>query len=128
MFANARLQTIILTAQIDAAQAFYGGVLGLSLRGRSDGALVYELAHGVLRVAPVPDMTAGEHTVAGFAVDDVAAAVRYLAEHGVSAARFESLPHDADGIVTTPDGARVAWFRDPDGNILSVVEPPNPEY
>ena len=128
MFANAQLQTIVLTSQIDVAQSFYGGVLGLSLRGRSDGALVYALADGVLRVAPVAELTPSEHTVAGFAVADVAAAVRYLAGHGVSVARFEPMPHDEDGIVATPDGARVAWFRDPDGNILSVVQPPDSEY
>jgi len=128
MFASAKLQTLILTARSAEAERFYSGVLGLALRGRSDGALVYDVGGGVLRVAPVPDHSPTEHTVVGFAVPDVAAALARLSEHGVGVARFEPMPHDARGIVTTPDGARVAWIRDPDGNILSVVQPPGPEY
>lgn len=128
MFASADLQTLILVSRIEAAERFYGGVLGLSLRSRSDGALVYDVGRGTLRVAPVPDHAPSAHTVVGFAVPDVAAALSYLREHAVAVARFEQMPHDADGLVSTPDGARVAWFRDPDGNILSVVQPPDAQY
>ena len=128
MFVNAKLQSIILTSQIDAAEEFYAGVLGLELRSRSDGALVFSVGGSDLRVAPVPSMRPSEHTVMGFAVADVDAAVAWLQDRGVSIARFAEMPHAANGTVTSPDGARVAWFRDPDGNILSVVQFPRGDY
>ena len=124
MLANATLQSIIWTSQIAAAKAFYQNVLGLPLRGKSDGALVFEVGGGNLRVAPVPSTVPSEHTVLGFAVDDVDSAIARLRERGVAFERFEEFPHDENGALTSPDGARVAWFRDPDGNLLSVVQFP----
>jgi catechol 2,3-dioxygenase-like lactoylglutathione lyase family enzyme len=58
----------------------------------------------------------------GFAVGDVDAAIAYLSPRGVVFERFVGFPHAANGTVISPDGAKVAWFRDPDGNILSVVQ------
>lgn len=128
MFSNARLQSIIWTSRIPEAERFYAGVLGLPLRARSDGALVFDVGGSDLRVAPVPSTRPSEHTVMGFAVDDVDAAIAYLLDRGVAIERFAAMPHADNGSVTSPDGARVAWFRDPDGNILSVVQFPGPDY
>lgn len=91
MLSNSKLQAIIWTSCIAEAESFYRDVLGLPLQAKSDGALVFDVGGGDLRVSPVPSTTPSEHTVMGFAVDDV-------------------------------DGAKVAWFRDPDGNLLSVVQ------
>lgn len=99
-------------------------MLGLPLVGTSDGALVYRVGDGDLRVSPVPSFTASDHTVFGFAVEDLAATMRDLADRGVEFARIEGLPHADDGSFTTPDGSRVAWFRDPDSNLVSVVQYP----
>ena len=63
-----------------------------------------------------------EHTVAGFSVDDVNSVVSELSNRGLAFERFEGFPHEENGVMTTPDGARVAWFRDPDGNLLSIVQ------
>lgn len=128
MLTNSRLQTLILTARIAEAETFYRDVLGLSLRKRSDGALVFDVGGGVLRIAPVPSAVPSEHTVVGFAVDDVDGVVAELGARGVVIERFDQFRHADNGTVTTPDGARVAWFRDPDGNILSVVQVPSAEY
>jgi catechol 2,3-dioxygenase-like lactoylglutathione lyase family enzyme len=122
MLASARLQTLVLTDRIADAERFYGGVLGLPLTGRSDGALLYDVGGGDLRVSPVPDWRPTDHTVFGFAVSDVRSAVRALAARGLVFERFTGFPHDDDAIVVTPDETLVAWFRDPDGNILSVVQ------
>jgi catechol 2,3-dioxygenase-like lactoylglutathione lyase family enzyme len=70
----------------------------------------------------VPSTKPSEHTVLGFAVDDVDGIVEMLAARGVAFERIAGFPHDERGVLTTPDGARVAWFRDPDGNLLSVVQ------
>jgi catechol 2,3-dioxygenase-like lactoylglutathione lyase family enzyme len=122
MLASSRLITLIWSSRIPEAERFYGDVLGLRLTGRSHGALVYEVSGGDLRVSPVPSTQPSAHTVTGFRVPDVAAAVAGLSARGVVFERFAGFPHDAAGIVKTPEGARVAWFRDPDGNLLSVVQ------
>lgn len=117
-----RLQTIIWTSRIDEAERFYSNTLGLALKGRSDGALVYDVGGADLRISPIPETEPREHTVAGFAVTDVKGVVSELTERNVAFERFEGFPHQSDGILLTPDGSAVAWFRDPDGNLLSVVQ------
>ena len=122
MFASAKLQAIICTSKIDQAEQFYGDILGLPLQSRSLGALVYDVSGTALRVSPVPSARPSEHTVLGFAVPDIASAVTLLRGRGVTFERFPGFPHDESGVVPVPDGSRVAWFRDPDGNLLSVVQ------
>ena len=122
MLAFARLQTIVCTSRREEARVFYGDVLGLPLIGESHGALVYQVGAGELRVSPVPSTRPSEHTVIGFAVDDLNAQIGELAAKGVTFERFANFRHDARGVVTTPEGAQVAWLRDPDGNLISVVQ------
>lgn len=128
MFADSKLQSIIWTSRIADAGAFYRDLLGLSLRTRSDGALVFDVGGGVLRVAPVPATEPSEHTVLGFEVTDVDGAIAWLTARGITMERFDGFPHEENGAVISPDGARVAWFRDPDGNILSVAQFPSTNY
>lgn len=124
MLTHSKLQSIIWTSRIAEAEEFYRDRLGLALRTKSDGALVFDVGGGDLRVSPVSSTTRGEHTVLGFAVPNVDNTVAELGARGVIFERFDGFPHDENGIVVSPDGARVAWFRDPDGNILSVVQFP----
>jgi predicted enzyme related to lactoylglutathione lyase len=104
------------------ARQFYQDVLALPLRTISDGALVFDVRGSDLRVSPVPSMSPSTHTVMGFAVADLDATIVALQQRGISVERFAGFSHDEHGAVVTPDGARVAWFRDPDGNILSIVQ------
>ena len=122
MLATAKVQTIVWTSRPEEAEAFYGGVLGLPFKGRSHGALVYDVGGGELRVSPVPETAPSAHTVAGLAVADADAVVAMLASRGVRFERFAGFQHDETGAWTAPDGTRVAWFRDPDGNLLSIVQ------
>lgn len=124
MLASSRLQTIVWTSRILEAGKFYGDVLGLPLKGKSHGALVFDVGGCDLCVSPVPSTQPSVHTVLGFALPDIRAVVRSLTERGVGFERFAGFPHDSEGVLTTPDGAKVAWFRDPDGNLLSVVQYP----
>lgn len=121
MLAASRLQTLVWTSRIAEATRFYREVLGLPFIGTSHGASVFKIGGGELRVSPVPSTKPSEHTVLGFAVDDLDAVVEMLAARGVALERIPGFPHDERGILKTQDGARVAWFRDPDGNLLSVV-------
>ncbi len=124
MLSQSKLQLIICTSRISEAAHFYADVLGLPLQSKSDQALVFRVGGSDLRVSPVPDTKPSEHTVAGFSVTNLAAAVEWLEQGGGTLERFDGFPHREDGILETPDGAHVVWFRDPDGNLLSVVEFP----
>jgi catechol 2,3-dioxygenase-like lactoylglutathione lyase family enzyme len=122
MLSNAKLQTIIWTSDIDKAEHFYTHTLGLPFIKRSHGALIYCVNGSDLRVSPVPHTSPGEHTVLGFAVTDIRTVISQLNSRGVEIERFTNFPHDENGILKIPGGDQVAWFRDPDGNLLSVVE------
>jgi len=122
MLADSQLQTLVWTSRIPEAEKFYTEVLGLPLKEKSHGALVYSVGGGHLRVSPVPSTQPSAHTVLGFAVADIRTVVGALAARGVVLERFAAFPHDPLGVLTTPEGAQVAWFRDPDGNLLSIVQ------
>ena len=124
MLAAARLQTIVCISDLDAAHDFYGGRLGLPFRRRTISGNLYDVGGGDLLVAPVRNFVPSPRTVVGLAVPDVRAAVTQLAERGLACHRESHLSYDAQGIATAPDGTRVAWYRDPSGNIMSVVQYP----
>lgn len=121
MLANATLQVLVCTTRPEEASKFYAEQLGLPRLRESHGAQVFGVGAQEIRLSPVPAHTPSEHTILGFAVEDVTETMRALAARGVPSLAIPGLPHDADGVVRTPQGAKVAWIRDPDGNILSVV-------
>ncbi len=102
---------------------FYETVLGLPLKDDNPYALVFDL-HGVeLRISKVPGFTPFPWTVLDWQVEDIAASMKLLTANGIEFVRFDGIDHDADGVWTTPDGqAKIAWFKDPDENVLSVSE------
>ena len=110
------------TARPDAAVAFYRDALGLPLVADDPFALVFD-AHGVmLRVTKVAAVDPAPYTVLGWCVPDIRAAVEALGGRGVVFARYPGMTQDELGIWTSPSGAKIAWFRDPDGNVLSLTE------
>lgn len=111
-------------ATVDAARAakFYGDTLGLRRRYEDDFALVFD-ANGVeLRLQKVKELTPPGFTVLGWQVRDVDVVLDALARAGVRTERYPWLTQDARGVWRAPSGARVAWFKDPDGNLLSVAQ------
>ena len=124
MLNTSRLVCFVATADADRARAFYRDALGLALIEDGGYALVFDANGTQLRVQRVEAVAPHPYTALGWEVDDVTASVRALAARGVAMARFPGLPLDADGIWDTPDGSRVAWFHDPDGNTLSISQPP----
>jgi catechol 2,3-dioxygenase-like lactoylglutathione lyase family enzyme len=110
------------TARPDAAIAFYRDALGLPLVADEPFALVFD-AHGVmLRVTKVDAVAPAPYTVLGWRVPDIRAAVVELGGSGVAFERYPGMPQDELGIWASPSGAKIAWFRDPDGNVLSLTE------
>jgi catechol 2,3-dioxygenase-like lactoylglutathione lyase family enzyme len=104
------------------AREFYAGTLGLDLVDENPFALVFRIGGTMLRVTTVETFEPQPFTVLGWRVPDVEDAIRTLTARGVTFERFEGMGQDALGIWTSPAGGRIAWFKDPDGNTLSVAE------
>jgi catechol 2,3-dioxygenase-like lactoylglutathione lyase family enzyme len=123
MFEHSKAFSGFAVDDLDAARAFYGGTLGLTVGSRFDGNLLdLALPGGDTHVLiyPKPDFVPATYTILNFPVPDVSAAVDDLTRAGVEMARFEGFEQDERGIMRD-DGPDIAWFRDPAGNILSVV-------
>jgi predicted enzyme related to lactoylglutathione lyase len=112
----------VAVTDLDRAAAFYGDVLGITLQDERPFALSATLGGTRLRITAVESMTAAAYTVLGFNVADVAAAVDHLAARGVTFNRYDGMGQDDRGIWTSPSGAQIAWFLDPDGNNLSLTQ------
>lgn len=115
--------SFIITRDRKAADAYYGGVLGLKFIVDDGFASVYDLAGSPLRVTQIPDHQPSPHPVLGWIVDDISASVTELSANGVDFHIYDGMGQDDQGIWTAPDGsAKVAFFSDPDGNGLSLTE------
>ncbi len=124
MLTNPRVQAMAGTAKPEAAKTFYRDVLGLKLTSEDIFALVFEGGGGqTLRLNRVPAVAPSAYAVLGFTVDDIAASILGITAKGAAMERFAFLQQDAVGVWKAPDGAKVAWFRDPDGNLLSLLQP-----
>ena len=107
---------------IEAARAFYGDALGLAVSDPGMGLLQIDIAGGrPIMVYPKPDFVPATYTILNFPVDDVEAVVRALGEKGVQFERYDGFGQDELGIARE-QGPAIAWFKDPAGNILSVLE------
>ena len=107
---------------LDAAKEFYGGTLGLSVEREEPMGLMRLHIEGSrdILIFPTPHHFPATDTILNFPFGDIAAAVYELAAKGVTMLRYDDLPADERGI--TQNGPRIAWFNDPSGNILSVLQ------
>ncbi len=121
MLADASFIGFIPVRDLAAARAFYAGTLELRVVADTPFALVLDVGGTMLRITPVPELPDRPFTVAGWNVPDIGAAVRTLAGRGVRFTRYDGMTQDDLGIWVTPGGDRVAWFKDPDGNTLSLT-------
>jgi catechol 2,3-dioxygenase-like lactoylglutathione lyase family enzyme len=110
------------TTGVDAALRFYRDALGLRFVADDGFALVFDAAGTTLRVARVEHVEPAPYTVLGWAVANIEDSVRELTGNGVAFEHYDSVPQDELGICTFPGSARVAWFKDPDGNLLSLTQ------
>jgi len=113
----------LASAKPAESRRFYAEVVGLSFLEEHDFAMMFE-AHGtLLRIQKVQKVVLAPYTAFGLEVDDIELAVDALAAKGVQGKRYPHFAQDARGIWTAPGGARVFWFQDPDGNLLSLTQP-----
>lgn len=122
--ANAPPVVFVPTADRARSVPFYRDVLGLRLLGEDSHAATFDLGNRTpLRLTDLPGHVAGGHTVIGWHVADIRASVAALRSKGVEFRIHEGFGQDADGVWASPDGgAKVAWFADPDGNVLSLTQ------
>jgi catechol 2,3-dioxygenase-like lactoylglutathione lyase family enzyme len=121
--ASAKPVVIIATRDRALSLPFYRDTLGLPLLAQDPFAAVFRLAGAVMRLSSVEGWTAHAHTVFGFEVTDIAAAIRALSAKGVRFINYPEFGQSEEGVWTSPDGAaKVAWFNDPDGNNLSLTQ------
>ncbi|MFC1413302.1 VOC family protein [Streptacidiphilus sp. N1-12] len=104
------------------SRAFYEGLLGLTVTASDGFALVLEGAGTTIRVTRVETFTPQPFTALGWVVQDIARVMSQLAEQSVEFVVFEGMGQDADGVWTAPGGHRIAWFKDPDANLLSLTQ------
>jgi catechol 2,3-dioxygenase-like lactoylglutathione lyase family enzyme len=121
MLANQNLKACVPTIMPEKARSFYSEVLGLELLSEDQYALEFDANGTLLRVAIVPEFQPYPFTALGWNVDDIVATIRSLNDKGVFCERFGFLEQDSLGVWTAPGGAKAAWFKDPDGNLLSLT-------
>ena len=122
MLGSNKIVAFAATRDAAAAKTFYRDTLGLRLVSEDPFALTFD-AHGtMLRVQMVREVAEANYTILGWAVPDIAATAKDLHKAGVKLERYEGLGQDELGIWTSPSGAKVAWFKNPYGNILSITQ------
>jgi|ERR1700679_44672 catechol 2,3-dioxygenase-like lactoylglutathione lyase family enzyme len=120
---SASIMAFIATADAERAKAFYHDQLGLRLVGDEHFALVFDAGGTMLRVQRVKEVRVAPYTALGWQVPDIAAKVDELERAGVKFEHYGFPDQDEKGIWTAPGGAaKVAWFKDPDGNILGLTQ------
>ena len=123
MLTNSDPMTFVATVKPEAAKRFYAETLGLRLVSDDQFAIVFDLHGTMLRMEKVQALQPQPFTVLGWKVRDIASTMAGLAKRGVRFERYDGLPQDEHGVWTAPgSGARVAWFKDPDGNTLGISQ------
>lgn len=122
MFESTKAFSGFAVDDIGAAQRFYGETLGLRTSVNEGGILTLHLAGERDTIAyPKPGHVPAEYTILNFPVDDIDAAVDELTARGVTIERYDGMPQDERGVMRA-GGPLIAWFRDPAGNVLSVLQ------
>ena len=122
MLGSRKIVAFIPTSNADKARPFYEGVLGLRFVADDHFALVFDANGIMVRIAKVPEFTPAPFTILGWEVPDIESVVSALEQKNVRLEQYGMKRQDERGIWCAPGGAKIAWFKDPDGNVLSVTE------
>lgn len=122
MLSNAKIGAFVATANAEKARLFYEDVLGLEFVSDEPYALVFNSNGTTLRIQKVQEVVVAPYTAIGWHVTEIASVIADLKSRGVEFMIVDGFGQDDLGIVTFPGGAKVAWFKDPDGNTLSLDE------
>jgi catechol 2,3-dioxygenase-like lactoylglutathione lyase family enzyme len=122
MFSDKELKAFIPTIKPVKAKSFYKDVLGLKLISEDKYALEFDANGTRLRVTKVREFKPHPFTVLGWDVDNIISTIKSLNKKRIFCEKYDFLEQDELGIWTAPGGTKIAWFKDPDGNILSLSE------
>ncbi len=122
MLDRATVIAFVPSTDLDRSRRFFVDLLGLPLVEVNPFACVLRIGPTMVRVTKVDQLRPQPFTVFGFEVPDIRATVARLAAAGVAFLRYDGIGQDDDGVWATPNGDRVAWFQDPDGNTLSLTQ------
>ena len=128
MLDGARIIAFVPTRNLERSKAFYLEKLGLKFISQDPFAVVLDGNGTMLRIAKVGEFQPARFTVVGFDVVNIEEEISVLNAKGIACERYPGMPQDEKGIWQSPSGARVAWFQDPDGNILSLTEFPGAHH
>jgi catechol 2,3-dioxygenase-like lactoylglutathione lyase family enzyme len=121
MLSNETLKSFIPTVKPAEAKAFYRDILGLKLLSEDDYALEFDANGTLFRVITVPELKPQAFTALGWNVHNIEAVIQSLNSRGVFCEKYDFMKQDELGIWASPGGSKVAWFKDPDGNLLSLT-------
>lgn len=122
MLASGKLVGFVPTRDYDKARAFYEGKLAFGFVSLDQYALVMTVGGHRIRIAKIPNFTPLQGTILGWEVEDIKTVATWLNGRGVTLEKFPFAQDQELGIWTTPNGDKVAWFKDPDGSILSISQ------
>jgi catechol 2,3-dioxygenase-like lactoylglutathione lyase family enzyme len=123
MLPGRRTHTTLPSSDLERSRSFYEGVLGFRPADVSPGGVTYEAGDGTtFLVFPSAGRATGTHTQMGFTVPDIEAELRELRERGVSFETYDMVGFDRATSIASFPGLRTAWFKDPDGNLLGIVQ------
>ena len=122
MLREKALKAFVPTVKPDQAKSFYKDTLGLKLLSEDNYALEFDANGTLLRVTMVRDFRPQVFTVLGWNVADIVSVITSLNQKGVVCEKYGFMEQDDLGVWTSPGGSKVAWFKDPDGNVLSLTE------
>ncbi len=122
MLASSKIVGFVPTKDSAKARSFYEGKLGFQFVSEDMVALVMRAGETMIRIAKVKDLTPPPFTVLGWEVSNIEEVVAWLQQRGVILEKYAWVPDKELGIWTAPTGDKVAWFKDPDGNVLSVSQ------
>jgi catechol 2,3-dioxygenase-like lactoylglutathione lyase family enzyme len=126
MLASAKLMGFLFTKDYDRARAFFESNLGFQFVSLDQFALVMKAGDTSIRIVKIPTFVPAQGTVLGWQVQNIEAVVDWLAARGVVFEKYPFVQDRQRGIWTAPGGDKVAWFKDPDGNVLSVSQHQQP--
>ncbi|HEY1468445.1 MAG TPA: VOC family protein [Candidatus Acidoferrum sp.] len=122
MLASAKLVGFVPTKDYEQARAFYEGKLGFEFVSLDQYAMVMRVGGHMIRIVKIANFTPLQGTILGWEVSDIHAGATWLQGRGVPTEKYPFVQDRELGIWTTPNGDKVAWFKDPDGNILSISQ------
>jgi catechol 2,3-dioxygenase-like lactoylglutathione lyase family enzyme len=122
MLREANVTAFLGATDLPRARQFFERVLDLEVVSLDGFALVLRSTNGLIRVTQVEHPANAPYTVLGWDVSDIASTVAGLTKRGVVFTRYPGMGQDDLGVWDAPSGSRVAWFRDPDGNVLSIAQ------